>query len=275
VSPSCTVVVPCYNEGDRLEPSRLEALADLADARVLAVDDGSTDDTGGLLGKLADPDPDRFGLVSLTENCGKGEAVRQGLLAAVEEGADLVAYCDADFAAPPGEVARLVTELRAHDGVDVVIGSRVALLGADIRRSPLRHYSGRLFATVGSLVLGVPVYDTQCGAKAFRVTPRLRAAIDRPFVSRWAFDVELLGRLLDEQANGRSPAQGSGGPGAAAFVEVPLHSWDDHGGSKLTAGGAARAGLDLIRIWRRMRRARGRRASTPSADRLDEERDGT
>ena len=70
------------------------------------------------------------------------------------------------------------------------------MMGTDIRRSAVRHYTGRLFATAGSLVLGVPVYDTQCGAKAFRVTDALRAALAEPFVSRWAFDVEVLGRLL-------------------------------------------------------------------------------
>ena len=246
---SCTVVVPCFNEARRLDRAQLDALATAAHARVLAVDDGSTDGTPALLGALASDAPDRYRVLSLAANRGKGEAVRRGLLDAIGEGADLVAYCDADFAAPPVEVARLIATLRGDPGVDAVLGSRVALMGADIHRSPLRHYTGRLFATAGSLVLGVPVYDTQCGAKAFRVTDRLRRALASPFASRWAFDVELLGRLLR--------FAGPGEPGGAGFVEVPLRQWREPGGSKLTAGAGLRATLDLVRIRRALRRVDG------------------
>jgi dolichyl-phosphate beta-glucosyltransferase len=257
---SCTVVVPCFNEATRLDPAQVAELVTSADARVLLVDDGSTDDTVAVLDKLAASDPDRCEVLALGTNRGKGEAVRHGLLAAVASGADLVAYCDADFATPPAEVARLVATLRADHRVGVVLGSRVALMGSDIRRSAFRHYTGRLFATASSLVLGVPVYDTQCGAKAFRVTDALQQALASPFVSRWAFDVELLGRLLQESAT-HPPA------GAHRFVELPLHQWREPGGSKLTARAGLRASVDLVRIRRVLRGARG------SADRLDEQRD--
>jgi glycosyltransferase involved in cell wall biosynthesis len=263
MTPSCTVVVPCFNEAARLDPAQLDALAVAADARVLAVDDGSTDDTAALLDKLVGSDPDRYQMLSLGPNRGKGEAVRQGMLAAVASGADLVAYCDADFATPPDEVARVVAALRADDGVGVVLGSRVALMGSDIRRSAYRHYTGRLFATAGSLVLGVPVYDTQCGAKAFRVTDALRQALASPFMSRWAFDVELLGRLLRQAGDDPSAAAG---PGPGRFVELPLRRWSEPGGSKLTSGAGLRAAVDLMRIRRLLRPARR------SADRLDEQR---
>jgi glycosyltransferase involved in cell wall biosynthesis len=244
---TCTVVVPCYNEARRLDLTQIEALGDATGARILAVDDGSTDDTAALLAKLADPDPERYRVLSFGTNRGKGEAVRRGLLEAVADGPDLVAYCDADFATPPAEVARLVAALRADDEIEVVLGSRVAMLGTDIRRSALRHYTGRLFATAGSLVLGVPVYDTQCGAKAFRVTDALRAALAEPFMSRWAFDVEMLGRLLQADGASTRPADGR-------FVELPLQTWHEPGGSKLTAGAAVRAVVDLMRIRRVLRR---------------------
>jgi len=236
VTSPCTVVVPCFNEAQRLDVSRLDALAEAAGARVLAVDDGSTDTTPELLVKLADADPDRYQVVSLPDNRGKGEAVRRGLVDAIAGGAGVVAYCDADFATPPTEVARLVAAVRGDDGLDVAIGSRVAMLGAEIDRSAVRHYGGRLFATAASLVLGVDVYDTQCGAKAFRVTDGLRAALAQPFVSRWAFDVELLGRLMQS-------------PGCRdRCIEVPLRVWREPGGSKLTTWAGLVAAVDLLRI---------------------------
>ena len=125
-----------------------------------------------LLGKLADADaplqgPDAAGCAGK-----EGEAVRLGLLAAIDGGAVVVAYCDADFARagrgrPPGR--RRATTRRS-----TWPSAAAAMLGADIRRSAARHYRGRLFATAGSLVLGVAVYDTQCRAKVFRVTGGLR-----------------------------------------------------------------------------------------------------
>jgi glycosyltransferase involved in cell wall biosynthesis len=259
---SCTVVVPCFNEATRLDPAQLDALIVAADVRILAVDDGSTDDTVTLLDKLAGADPGRIAVLALGANQGKGEAVRRGLVEAISSGADLVAYCDADFATPPDEVARLVATLRSEPDVDVVLGSRVAMLGSDIRRSVFRHYTGRLFATAGSLVLRAPVYDTQCGAKAFRVTGPLRQALAAPFVSRWAFDVELLGRLLQYRDAGNHPETGR-------FIELPLRRWREPGGSKLTVTSRLRAAFDLVRIGRELRRSDG------SAERLDEERNGS
>jgi dolichyl-phosphate beta-glucosyltransferase len=241
----CTVVVPCLDEEHRLAPGALEALASAADATVLGVDDGSTDGTAALLEKIAAQHPERHRALVLGTNRGKGEAVRLGLLDATAAGAEVVAYCDADFATPPDEVARLVDRVRDDDSVDAVLGSRVALLGADIRRSMVRHYTGRVFATAGSLVLGVPVYDTQCGAKAFRVTDRLRAALATPFASRWLFDVELIGRLL-----GPPPHM------AERIVEVPLRTWHESGSSRVSTAAGVRSAFDLVRIHRRLRRSR-------------------
>lgn len=249
------LVVPCFNESARLREGEFLALARDADLALLFVDDGSTDRTAERVEELVSRSDGRAMLCRLARNSGKAEAVRQGLLRTIGEGATIVGYADADLSTPAGELARLVGEIRRRP-VQVLMGSRVRMLGSEITRRPARHYLGRLFATCASLALGLAVYDTQCGAKLFRVTPVLRAALERPFTSRWAFDVELLGRLLSRD----------GRPSYAAedFAEVPLLRWSDVKGSKLNAFAAARAGLDLMRIAWGLRRGRRSRPAGPA-----------
>jgi dolichyl-phosphate beta-glucosyltransferase len=232
------VVVPCFNEAARLDAYALRSLVD-ADTGLLFVDDGSTDGTAGLLTELARSDA-RIEVLALGDNVGKGEAVRRGMLRAIEEGAAVVGFLDADLAAPPAEMRRLLDALDADARMRAAIGARVALLGRHIERKPTRHYLGRVFATAASMTLHVPVYDTQCGAKAFRVDNVLRAALDRPFSSRWVFDVELLARLLDHSPDG--------------VVELPLQEWRDVRGSSLGVRDMLGAGVDLLRLAVRRRR---------------------
>ena len=79
---------------------------------------------------------------------------------------------------------RLLAVMQAT-GADLLLGSRVAMLGRDIHRSMVRHYLGRAFATAASIVLDLRVYDTQCGAKLIRRSAALLEALDEPFTSRW------------------------------------------------------------------------------------------
>jgi dolichyl-phosphate beta-glucosyltransferase len=241
-------IVPCHNEAQRLNAAAFVKLVDSdPDITLLFVNDGSQDATEQRLRELADLRPRRIEVLSMKHNHGKGEAVRQGLLHALSAGSDIVGYFDADLATPTSEMRRL-TEVMVERDVDVVIGSRVAMLGRDIERSNVRHYLGRVFATGASLVLGMRIYDTQCGAKLFRRTPAFLAAIAEPFHSRWIFDVELVGRLVD---------RGDGvGLEASRIVEEPLESWHHVGGSKLRARDFAGAVVDLPRIALALRRVR-------------------
>jgi dolichyl-phosphate beta-glucosyltransferase len=248
---SLTIVVPCYDEAGRLDRGELLRLARARpELRLLLVDDGSTDGTPALLAELGAA-CDRISVLTLARNAGKAEAVRRGLVAAIRDGAEVVGYLDADLSTPVDEVLGLVDALDAVHA-DVVLGSRVRLLGRDIERRTSRHYLGRVFATVASLALSLPVYDTQCGAKLFRVTATLAAALDAPFASRWVFDVELLARLCRGVA-GAPPVP----PGA--IVEVPLRRWRDVAGSKLRPSSMLRAGLQLCWLLVRLRLLGGRR----------------
>ena len=242
---SLTVVIPCYNEAERLDEAPLLAFLDgCAEASLLFVDDGSTDATADRLATIAAARPARIEVLSLRPNGGKAEAVRRGMLAALERGAGVVGYLDADLSTPPREIFRLRAAFDrpgAQADIQAVLGARVALLGMDIERSAARHYLGRVFASVAAAILQARVYDTQCGAKLFRASAALRGALATPFLSRWAFDVELLGRLL---------TGGEGVPGmpVAAVVEVPLNTWHDVKGSKLSPLAMARSLVDLGRI---------------------------
>lgn len=236
---SCTIVIPCFNEERRLAPAAVTALVDAARCNVLLVDDGSTDGTLALLESIAAANP-HVKVHSMRQNVGKSEAVRNGLLEALASGTPFVGFTDADFATPPAEMAKLVNVARVDD-LRVVIGSRVGLLGHKIARRNLRHYTGRLFATFSSIVLGFGVYDTQCGAKVFAADDALAAALRQRFVGRWSFDVELLGRLA---------AWG----GTEKFLEVPLGEWREVDGSKLGLAGSVRATLELLRVRRELRR---------------------
>ncbi len=226
-SAEVTLVVPCYNEAARLQATVFEPfISQSTRFRLLFVDDGSKDETRAVLGKLCAQLGPRASFLGLDMNGGKAEAVRAGLRQALQTGAQIVGYYDADGATPAIEMVGLLTTLEQNHA-KVALASRVALLGRDIRRRAVRHYAGRVFATAASLILQLPVYDTQCGAKLFARTPALEAALEAPFTARWAFDVELIGRLLKGTA--QTPALT-----AADFVEVPLGTWADVSGSKLS-----------------------------------------
>lgn len=244
------IVVPCYDEAERLRRDELLAALDRWPwLSFVLVDDGSRDATLQVLQKLATERPDRVRLVALERNFGKAEAVRQGVLAAVESSPWAFGYWDADLATPLDELPRLVTALQDEHAL-VALGSRVRLLGRAIERRAERHYIGRVYATFVSLILGLDVYDTQCGAKVFRNEPATRRLFEAPFATRWSFDVELLLRLVESERAGEI------GPIPQVCREVPLERWEDVPGSKLGLRSAPRILRELGAIWVRARRAR-------------------
>lgn len=238
--PVLWLVLPCFNEAARLPAQAIEqAVAARPWLHLVFVDDGSRDGTGEVLAALiARLPPGRARLLSQPQNRGKGEAVRLGLIEALSAGrAELVGYWDADLSAPLDELEGMIAAM--GEGADLVLGSRVMVLGAQIERRLVRHLGGRGVATLISVLLGLPVYDTQCGAKLLRVEPSLGELLARPFRSRWLFDVELLARWLR-----RHPGQ------EHRLRERPLSRWRHTPGSKLRASDALAAPAELLRIAR-------------------------
>ena len=235
-----TLVIPCYNEADRLnQASFVEFSKQNPDIGFLFVNDGSTDITASLITSMIKRAGSRMKLLDLPENSGKAEAIRSGVLQALAESpVGYIGYWDADLATPLDAIHDLIGAASEVPARRFVCGSRIRRMGARIERRWLRHYFGRIFATVASNVLDLPFYDTQCGAKL--IERDLAAQIfGRPFISRWLFDLELIARIIETL--GRPEA-------CRTIYEVPLREWRDIGESKVKLSYLPRIPYELFRI---------------------------
>lgn len=179
-----SVVIPTYNEEERLKKHVPDIVAHLADKsfEIIVVDDGSKDNTATVARTL----PVR--LISYQPNRGKGAAVKAGMLAA--EGR-YVLFTDADQSTPISEVDKLLVKLE-REGYDMAIGSR-AVPGSEVELPQVwyRALAGKLFGVGTRLLCVRGVHDTQCGFKvmkrevAQRVFPRVTSTTA-------IFDIELL-----------------------------------------------------------------------------------
>jgi len=248
-SPALVLVVPCFNEERRLRPEAFKAfVASRPEVRLLFVDDGSTDGTLAVLEGLRAAAPGPVDLARLPANQGKAAAVREGILAGLRLEPRLIGFWDADLSTPLSAVDDFLALADKRPDVDIMLGSRVMLMGRDIRREAWRHYIGRAFATAVSLSLGLPVYDTQCGAKVFRANDAIAAVFAAPFHSPWIFDVELLARYLALPAAPGGPARRD------RIYELAVPVWHHVPGSKLRAADFLRAAFELLYIHRKYRR---------------------
>lgn len=245
------LVVPMFNEASRWNRSYWQLIAEIPDLELTFVNDGSSDATHAKLRKFAECHP--CTVIDLRSNVGKANAVRIGLQAALDSAAGGVGFMDGDGAFAVGDIELMVEEFRARalnpcdeltPVVDAVWSSRVALAGRDIRRRSSRHYLGRVIATMISPGIPNVPYDTQSGFKLFRPSQTLGECLDEPFRTRWFMDVELLQRWW--QITGRP----------MNVWEVPLMSWKDVPGSKVTMRNAAIVGTEITRIMVHTRRIR-------------------
>ena len=247
---SLTLVLPAYNESERIGPALDElfgylrrrddhardgapgsaALPDRID--VLIVDDGSTDDTATVVEARPEATASIDGVslrVLRVPHGGKGAAVRAGMLAA---DGDLVAFADADMATPPDQLPLLVAALTDHD---VALGSRIQPDGSDMRATQpgYRRLLGKAFHVLASAWVVGPVQDTQCGFKGF-TRAAAQDLFSRQRVTSIVFDVEVV--YLARKRGHR-------------IAIVPIR-WLDKRGSRMRARPALalRVAWDLFRI---------------------------
>ncbi len=238
--PSCCIVIPCYNEVERFPQQAFWNYFEQSTQYFCLVNDGSKDGTLDMLQSLEQRGRGRILVVDQQPNSGKAEAVRQGMLAARDWcRAEWFGYFDADLATPLEEIPYLLANVAAGDTFyRMVFGARVKLLGWHIERKVVRHYFGRVFATLASSILGIPVYDTQCGAKILS-RELIDIAFDKSFLSPWLFDIEIFARLICHF--GRSET-------AAMLLEVPLRQWIEMGDSRIKMKDLLRVPFQLIQI---------------------------
>ena len=192
--PTLSVVIPAYNEEDRIG-STLERITRHLGSRevsfeLLIVDDGSTDRTAEMVGHFAGREH-LTGPIHLHRNetnRGKGYSVRRGML---EAQGDYALFTDADLSAPIEELSKLEKEV-VEGGADIAFGSR-DVEGADIQvHQPWwRESSGKIFNRFVRLWTGLPYRDTQCGFKLFRMSC-CKDLFEKQTIFDFGFDVELL-----------------------------------------------------------------------------------
>jgi dolichyl-phosphate beta-glucosyltransferase len=236
------IVVPCYNEEKRFDTTLFLAYLDSNEgSSFLFVNDGSTDDTMSVLNTTKAHFPDRIEVLDLTQNGGKAEAVRQGMMHAKDQGFKLVGFIDADLSTPLTEMTVLFDLLNRNPLFDLSLGSRIKRMGATIIRNPMRHYLGRVFSTMSSRIINLPVYDTQCGAKAFRAEV-IELLCEEKFITKWLFDVELLMRYKKKFGVEAALKQ---------VFEYPLKEWREVGGSKIKLSDMVKVPYELLLIHRK------------------------
>jgi glycosyltransferase involved in cell wall biosynthesis len=237
-----TIIVPCYNEEKRLNLDAFSRYANQAKTiKFIFVNDGSNDNTEIVLSEFVREHYEEFSLLTLPFNQGKAEAVRYGFQNALKSSQSFIGYWDADLSTPLSAIQQFIEVFNQRPNCLLVMGSRVKLLGRIIERNKCRHYFGRIFATFAAVTLNREIYDTQCGAKLFRVFPRLQPIFDKPFISRWLFDVELIARLIKIEEIERDRT-------GDVIYEYPLHQWVHDGFSSVRFFDFIKAPYELAKI---------------------------
>jgi dolichol-phosphate mannosyltransferase len=164
-SPLLSIVLPVYNEALSIGPVLEELLAILpllapASCEIIAVNDGSSDDTPSLLHQYAQNHP-VLRIVHLPKNAGQSAAFFAGFHAA--RGA-VIATMDADGQNDPADFPRLLAELQ-RTAADCVCGFR-----ANRRDTRSRRWAGRLANAIRRRVLNDGIIDSGCAVKVFRAS---------------------------------------------------------------------------------------------------------
>ncbi|WP_298484373.1 response regulator [uncultured Maribacter sp.] len=219
------VVIPCYNEEERLSGVEFRDFAHRnLGYHLCFVNDGSTDKTLEVLQELRKGNEDTISIYDCEKNGGKAEAVRQGVLhLAKDEQLDYIGYLDADLSTDFRDFDDLVKTLQNSD-FKIVSGSRMSRMGANITKESARKIISMTINLIIRTILGMPFNDTQCGAKIMD-KDIVENMFSKKFITRWLFDVEIFMRMRKHY--GKKNVQ-------SLICEQPLKRWVHADGSKLS-----------------------------------------
>tara|TARA_R110002167_G_C12503013_1_gene636523 strand:- start:26 stop:901 length:876 start_codon:yes stop_codon:yes gene_type:complete len=219
------VVIPCYNEEERLLGKEFRDFAHSnLGYHLCFVNDGSTDKTLEVLEELKKGNESNISIYNCEKNGGKAEAVRQGMLhMAKDSQLDYIGFLDADLSTDFRDFDDLVETLDQSD-FKIVSGSRMSRMGADITKESARKIISMTINLIIRTILRMPFNDTQCGAKVMdrSVVPLL---FEKKFITKWLFDVEMFIRMRKHY--GKVEAK-------KLICEQPLKRWIHADGSKLS-----------------------------------------
>ncbi len=233
------VVIPCYNEEDRLST---EAFADFAHYNLgyhlCFVNDGSTDNTLDVLNELKKGREDYISVYDLEKNGGKAEAVRQGILyLSQDQQINYFGYLDADLSTDFSDFSDLAKTLD-DSNFKIVSGSRMSRMGANITKESARAIISKTINLIIRSILGMSINDTQCGAKVMdrEVAENM---FNEPFLTKWLFDVEIFMRM--KKYYGKDQVK-------TLIYEQPLKRWIHADGSKLSMKDSIKIMGQLLKI---------------------------
>ena len=233
------VVIPCYNEEERLLSDEfLKYVDQYTGYHLCFVNDGSKDNTLEVLTNLQKGREDFITVYNCEKNGGKAEAVRLGMLhMAQREDLDYIGFLDADLSTDLADFDDLVKTMENSD-FKIVSGSRISRMGANITKESARKIISMSINYVIRKILSMDFKDTQCGAKIFRKDV-IDIAFNKPFVTQWIFDVEIFKRMTLHY----------GIQDARKFLcEKPLKRWIHADGSKLSMKDSIKIMMQLVQI---------------------------
>jgi glycosyltransferase involved in cell wall biosynthesis len=190
-APYYSIVIPAYNESERIGASLERILAFIAQsnwsAEIIVVNDGSRDNTAAVVNEFARRNP-AIRLIENPGNRGKGYTVRNGMMNASGQ---VLLFTDADLSSPIEESVKLFGLIESGQA-DIAIGSRYLDRNLQIRKQPLyRRMLGRAFNLALRTILGLSYVDTQCGFKAFSRKGAM-TIFSAMKIEGWGFDPEIL-----------------------------------------------------------------------------------
>jgi CheY-like chemotaxis protein len=219
------VVIPCYNEEERLLSTEFLDFVDKHSGYHLCfVNDGSKDKTLEVLNKLRLGRESYITVYDCEKNGGKAEAVRLGMLHMAEkEDLDYIGFLDADLSTDLADFDDLVSTIENSD-YKIVSGSRISRMGADITKESARKIISLTINFIIRKILKMEFKDTQCGAKIFH-KDIIKTSFGSKFLTKWLFDVEIFIRVRKHYGLQKAKQ---------ILCEKPLKRWIHADGSKLS-----------------------------------------